>query len=388
MAVYRATWNDGHVTFQQTQQAQTDDRGKFRIGMLPPGGYFVCATPNGGSAVPSTGPVDLAVRGEPRYYQRTCSPDPHAASARPLSLLPGRQQEVQLTLRASAGAELQGRVRNLPPGVGTGVMLSREGGFEGEQPLVASVGTEGKFAFRGVPPGEYRLEASVTRQSGDGFLLIGRLPVEVAGGGTQEIELPLAPPVFFNVVIHGVPAVPERLTVGLRSQWDTTWADSNAGGPLHFTSLVNGPYWLVTRTDPHTCVQSAKVGEQDALGGPIAIHGAGQLDLTLSTHCGGIQARAVSDGKPVPDAKVLLLVSGSPKDPGNLLHDFADDEGEAYFDGLKPGRYLLWAWTVDTAGGFVGPADLAGAAAKATEVTVTAGEPVKVDVTVIPREEP
>ena len=82
----------------------------------------------------------------------------------------------------------------------------------------------------------------------------------------------------------------------------------------------------------------------------------------------------------MPDAKVLLLISGSAKTPGDLVTDYADEHGEIVFAGLAPGRYRLWAWRMDESGAFAGPAMLDDAEARAVTVVVENRGAVKVDV--------
>jgi hypothetical protein len=86
------------------------------------------------------------------------------------------------------------------------------------------------------------------------------------------------------------------------------------------------------------------------------------------------------DDAAVAGAKVVLLLGGTPKEPGDMIQDFANDEGEVTFSGLVPGRYLLWAWAVQGPGAITGPSSLAAVEAHATAVDVTAGNPVRADV--------
>jgi hypothetical protein len=153
-------------------------------------------------------------------------------------------------------------------------------------------------------------------------------------------------------------------------------------GTLHFQAIPPGRYWLTTRTVGDVCVESMKAGDRDIRGTPvqIAAGAALRINVTMSRKCGAIQMRAVRGENAVPGAKVVLLLSGTAKDPGDVLEDFADDEGEMSFFGLHPGRYLLWAWAAAGIDAFGGPASLAAVEQQAISVEVRTGEPVKVDV--------
>lgn len=395
--LYSAVWVDGRVSLRSGQQSGTDDRGRYRIGNLRPGGYFVCASHGGanngaGTVAPAAGPVDFASRAAPRFYVQTCFPDASASPLAPLQLSPGRESEINLTLRAASTASLRGRVLNLPPGIGTGIRLVHEDAFDTAQPLVTGTSGDGKFALQGVLPGRYRLEVELNLQPRDDppKHLVARVPVEIGGANLEGIDVPLESPAFIDVVFRATePAKAEAETVqiGLRSASGSSWAQREGKGPLRLTALFAGSYWLLTRTKQSTCVQSAKLGDQDALRGAVTVKSgmAGQLDVTLSKDCGEIRGRVVSDGNTVPNAKVLLLVSGSAKEPGNMVTDHADDEGEFSFSGLAPGRYLLWAWREDGAS-FAGPASLGSVEGQASAALVTKGEPVKIDVPLLQQE--
>jgi hypothetical protein len=398
--LYRAAWIDGRVRLQPGERSTTDDRGRYRISNVPPGGYFVCASPGGtnnggGNVAPSAGPVDFASRAEPRFYIQTCLPNASGSPFTPLQLSAGRQTEINLTLRSASASSLRGRLLNLPPGVSTGIRLVPEDAFHDAQPLFSGTAAEGKFMFRGVLPGRYRLEADFNWQPPNSPLthLVARVPVEIGGTNLEGVDVPLEPPAVIDVVFRGAePAKAEAQTIeiGLRSSSESSWAQRESKGPLRFASLFAGSYWLFTRTTKTTCVQSAKLGEQDALRSAVTVKWGttAQLDVTLSKDCGEIQGRVVSDGIAQPNAKVLILISGSAKEPGNMLTDHTDDEGEFSLNGLAPGRYLLWAWREDAGGSSVGPASLGSVEGQATSVLVTKGEAVKIDVALLQQEKP
>ena len=46
----------------------------------------------------------------------------------------------------------------------------------------------------------------------------------------------------------------------------------------------------------------------------------------------------------VPRARLAILVSGSPKNPGDVFVDPTDDDGKYIITGLAAGDYRLWAW--------------------------------------------
>jgi hypothetical protein len=203
----------------------------------------------------------------------------------------------------------------------------------------------------------------------------------------DAIELVLQPTGEIEVALHG----PENnkpdldaVSLGLRSttqeQSVIQWANSVQGGPLRLT-IPPGSYWLLTRSKDKMCVQSAKLGTHEALHETLRVTSgaAARLEVTVSPHCGIIKGRVMSNDQPVPVAKVLLLLSGSAKNPGDLVTGFTDDRGDFSFPALPFGRYQLWAWSVDESGSFVGPMNLSVEEKHAVAVSVSGEEPVTVD---------
>ena len=89
-----------------------------------------------------------------------------------------------------------------------------------------------------------------------------------------------------------------------------------------------GRYWLVTRTSGNLCPSAGRLGQADALDRAIEIApGMKQtLEVTFNSLCGEIQATSVDRaGKPVPKAQNLLLMTGTPDDPGDQIRGQSDD---------------------------------------------------------------
>jgi hypothetical protein len=224
--------------------------------------------------------------------------------------------------------------------------------------------------------------------------LTADLPVDVGGSDVDGLDVSLDAASTVDVVFHGVAenhldgtglfaslrnAVPSLVNQG---------AQRNADGSFHFQGISPGRYRLTAQTPKELCVESIKMGDRDvsSTAFDIASGAALRADVTLSKQCGSIEMRAVFQGEAVPGAKVVLLLDGTPKDPGGLREDFVDDEGLYSFTGLTPGRYLLWSWTMRGKGAGAGPSSLAAVEQQATVVEVKAGEPVHVDVTLLPEE--
>jgi hypothetical protein len=103
-----------------------------------------------------------------------------------------------------------------------------------------------------------------------------------------------------------------------------------------------------------------------------------RLDVELGRHCGNIDIHTMAGGIAAPFADYLLLLSGTPQEPGGVIEGSSDAQGHASIGVLPPGRYLLWAW-LPGAHGYFGP-DLADASVKAVEVVVASGQTASVSI--------
>lgn len=399
----RQTWTEKGAALRQVFQSSSDDRGLYRFANVPPGSYVICARANilGSIPAPSSSVADFQLRAATQYYVRTCYPE---AAGLPQSLLHIGKAEhvaVDITLTPAPAVRVRGHVQTSVPASAGGVWLAPElpaGTGESWQAQVDLAA--GAFEFRGVPPGPYRLEANLTHSTGEKTTETVRATRHIVVGlsDLDNVDLTIEPTAELEVVLHdteGRTPDPNAVTLGLQpvsgDESGVTWAINNEGS-LRFQALVPGTYWLNTRSvegDGDTyCVQSAKLGDAEVLQGRLTVTPSlsAQLRVVVSKRCGVVTGSVSSNQKPLPDAKVLLLLSGTAKNPGDTATYFTDDRGEFTISALPFGRYLLWAWEVDESKSFLGPSSLAEAEKYAVLVTVANGQPVQVEITAVPPE--
>jgi protocatechuate 3,4-dioxygenase beta subunit len=399
MTVFRPVWTDGRTTLRSVAGKATDDRGRYRFGNLAPGPYLVCTNGSrGGNApVPVPGTVDFAARAD-RYYVRTCYPAPGGSSPRTIQLAGGQHVQIDLTPLTGTAVTVRGRVRNLPSQTGPsgmmiGAMLQPEDAFEGASQSIGGVvdAAQGTIVFRSVPPGRYRLSANIGVPTQDGTIrrVMAEVPaVDVGGSDMDGVDVAFGAEGTVDVAVQGLA---ENLSFGLLSASSSRNAPGGQradDGSYHFAGVPPGSYRLTAHTTAETCVQSVKLGDREVRGVPLAIAAGAalHLDVTVSKNCGGVRARAVREGEAVAGAKMVMLLSGTAKEPGEMKQDFTNDEGGLAFTGLTPGRYLLWAWAVEGKGAITGPESLAAVEQQATAVEVKEGEPVEIDVPLLKEE--
>lgn len=379
----RRSWGNGKAAMQPANFAMTDDLGRFRLPSLPRGRYRVCvASQQGGTPVP---PVGYAAFGQSsrKVYAGTCQPDERARNL--LELAPGKQVETVLVLSPREPVEVSGRVTNLPEGQNVYVQMQPVEQSTVVRPdFVQAAGDAHTFRIEDVLPGRYWLSANATgNENGVQMQFAARVPLTTGDSPVADVELTLAPLPAIDVVIHA-PADAGAISIALRDADEPlggeTGAQRQADGSLRIALQHSGRYWLVARTP--LCSTAAHLGKADALDHALDIVPGMKdpLEVTFSNQCGEIRATIVdSTGKPVPNARLLILLSGTTDDPGDLDLITADDGGRMLYNGLTPGKYALWAWTeAEEWNGAVD--DLTALKDRQTTVEVAAGDKVKVQV--------
>jgi hypothetical protein len=379
----RRTWSNGKAAMQLANFATTDDLGRFRLPSLPRGRYRVCvASPQGGAPAP---PVGYAPFGQSsrKLSAGTCQPDERARNL--LELAPGRKLDMDFVLSPREPVEVSGRVTNSPEGQNVYVqMQSVESSANMLTAFVPPASEAHTFRIENVLPGRYWLSANATsNEDGVQTPLAARIPIAVGDSPVADVELTLAPLPAVNVVIHA-PSDAGAISVALRDADEplggATQAQRQADGSLRIALQHSGRYWLVARTP--LCATAAHLGKADALDHALDIVPSMKdpLEVTFSNQCGDIRATIVnSTGDPVPHGRLLILLSGTPDDPGDLDLITADDDGRMLYNGLTPGKYTLWAWTeVEEWNGAVD--DLTALKDRQTTVEVAAGDKLKVRV--------
>jgi hypothetical protein len=316
-------------------------------------------------------------------YAGTCQPDERARNL--LELAPGRQVEVDPVLSSREPVEVSGRVTNLPEGQTVYVQMQPVDQSTNVRPaLVQPAGDTHTFRIENALPGRYWLSANATRnENGVQTQLAARVPLTVGDSTVADVELTLAPLPAVDVVIHA-PADAGAISVALRDADEPlggeTGAQRQADGSLRIALQHSGRYWLVARTP--LCSTAAHLGKADALDHALDIVPGMKdpLEVTFSHQCGDIRATVIDQtGKPVPNARLLILLSGTLDDPGDLDLITTDDDGSMVYNGLTPGKYPLWAWTeAEEWNGAVD--DLPALKDRQTTVEVASGDKVKVQV--------
>jgi uncharacterized protein (DUF2141 family) len=426
--------------------ATTDDRGVYRIYGLSPGRYLVAAMPRNVSSAQSEWVVAAveAVRPQqagaasqrftvvqrPSASAAPAAPEPRtgyapvyypgttqvsAAAAIELGLSEERGA-ADLTLQRVPLARIDGRIA-VPPGLAVNNVQIRLSDAISDAPGTptrsARSGRDGTFSFSQVPPGMYRLTASVSvrvpapatvgpsapappsasseRRRGSSTTQLRYWAVAdttVSGEPVSGVTLALRPGMQVTgqvVFVGGVP--PEdlrRVRVTLAPTGDggsSVNASLDAVGRFTFTGVVPGTYRLRSSGASGWFAAEALVAGRDVLDFPLQVQPdtpVSGLTVTMTNRTTELTGRLQDAlARPAPNYMVVAF----PSDPRywipqarRIQAERPATDGTFAFRGLPPGEYRLAALNDVEPGAWYDPALLRDLVAASIPVTLASGE--------------
>jgi Carboxypeptidase regulatory-like domain len=385
----------GHRRNQVLSTVQTNDRGEYRIPLLPAGEYLVKAsgqlsqTSYYGRNAPPLATQESFV---PVYFGGSRD----ASGAVPVALQPGAEARADFSVAMQPGHTIRGRITNLRPHCTADLRL-----FSGDEDLGVNRSSlelvTGQFEIDGVLDGAYRLQ--VYQQSDEGTLLFAEQTIVLTGHDVERIALAVAPAPSLKgkVRVEGQwaqPAVPfaaildaQDSFLALRSGMAQRASGAVADGRFEVPSVFPGKYWTRFRAGDGLYVSSAYAGDRDLLAtqefvaAPVL---ARELDIVLRTDGGKLMGTFATEAVGGP-AVVVLLVPDSCNRPASVA--YAGPGNGFSFSDLAPGTYRLHVLRETAQVEFGSPAALCRLARGGTQVAVKAGEVTTVELQK-PSEEP
>lgn len=360
--------NPGGSRIIGRETSRTDDEGSFRFGFLRPGSYYVVAEPGPApwDAVEFTRTDETPEADVRTFYPG--APNGRLASA----------------VTVAAGAAVTGidirmqrarafRIRGWIAGAGTRqVVVLRPADspeFWDVVPNTLTRGTNGEFEFRGIPPGEYRLETEGVS-----------MPVTVAGTDVDGLRvLPGAGTIQGRVRVEGDDS--RRITGRLRLQGDarTESRQIRDDGTFSVRALSPGTYRVFARFEgvADLYLKSVRSGETDFVQDGVAVFGGETLTIDVVLAAGGRVDGVVTTekGEPVAGATVVLVPEPALRRRGDLFRTAAaDHQGRFSVEGVAPGEYTVLAWEDPEEGAWHEPEFLARFEKRGERVRVTGNE--------------
>lgn len=383
--IYRWERRDAEIGLIPIARSSTDDRGEYRFQELTPGEYVLCAALEEHFHHSPTAEGVVQYRPGPSHiYGRTCFPEPDPSAVR-FRVEAGGRPRLNLKVDSTPAFPLQatGLIWPDSASLSSGRMwpnyaIERNDATREVLRLRTEFLPGGGIEIFDVAPGRYIVEAGVLDFKGPGS--IARQEVEVINATPALIKLHPVPNASIELKVsdaEGNSLNAEVVTVSFVPAAAHLKVRQVENGPMF--AVDPGPYWLSVRGRQPFCGSSAQLDAgHDILREQINL-GSGsstRLDLKLSKQCGTINVQTASEGHSLPFTNFLLLLSGTPQNPGGVMAGTSDAQGRVSIGPLTPGKYLLWVWS-SNGDGYIGP-ELADAAGVATEVAAAAGQTTQI----------
>jgi hypothetical protein len=335
------------------EAATTDDRGEFRLSVLP-GKYLVAADASSHMS------ADTHLGGNKGDYQPTYFPG--VATEEEASLveaLPGGVTgDIDFKALKIAVYTVKVEVTGIPESSGS--LFIRYTGKKGSGSHSQTVDAKGGTASMLLgpwPAGIYRLTASYS--FGETELQSRPTDVTVATSDVQGILLPLAPGLELDgtIEIKGgqAPLEPVKRTVRLMSS-DQPFsvagrAESGTDGMFKIAGIAPGSYIVMVEPLPKNgFIQSIELNEKpikDLKLDLSGVSGVGRLKVGISLNGAHITGKLDQRGQIGP-TKIVLLSRKEEPNLANFHLTAPEEDGSYRFEGIAPGEYVLLAFRLSS----------------------------------------
>ena len=390
---------DGRKTRTHQSNVRTDDEGRFRIADLVPGNYYLCAGPSGNVAL-----IGAAATGRPAQgYSFLYYPSGQdRAIASPIEITPGKHFEVHLSLARQPFYQISGTVDGL--NAGDSLTYQIQGAFGTNNGAFGLNQKTGIFRTNYMPSGAYKIKLTArdVRNPPSPVDLTQRTAhadVNLSGNTTPTVTLA---PVKTIAINFRLDFTTQQNNPQFVPAWPTLYstdpfAGSNVIQPfnsprlegtqkLALRDLDPGRYQLEFRSNgPNFYVASATFGHVDLLRDDLVIGSdldSDTIEVYVREDGGTLKAVVSQSG----DKSRISVIVVSEEYPRNVQLSLTSQEGAAYFFGLAPGVYKVFA--LDNADGleYRAPRALDNFLLRASEVNVPAKHEASVTIPVLHRE--
>jgi len=336
--------------------AQTDDRGQYRIFALKAGEYYIKAVdeyePMGHVIFGSEWEVRQALGTQyaPVYYPGVTQ----IGQAESLVVRPGEEAQVDLVLRRIRTVQISGRVIGADGKPATDVSIWLEEVAAGDYGFSQGIETDskGEFKVKGVAPGSYVLHAQ-QRSSENEANYHASQKIEVGADNIDSILLALGKGVNFlgRLDVSGAGTKFERMFIALASHGDQTagaFARVKKDGTFQLLDVPEGTFsFSMNGLEEGWYVKSVRLGATDILANGLEVEkgkGGGTIQVVVSNGGAELAGLVAQDDKPMIGARVRI--TPDPEMRYNRLRTRTantDQSGRFSFIGIAPGQYRVTA---------------------------------------------
>jgi protocatechuate 3,4-dioxygenase beta subunit len=377
--VYSVAYQTGFALLQPAiagAAKTTDSRGEFQLFWIPPGDYYLGATP----AVRPGGPGTPFQPGGRTFYPS----ETNLNTATPITIHGGEDlRRMDISIRNAPAFKIAGTVLNTIPipadpngGTGTATVFfhlaNRDLETPNDAPIANNAGNislalaSGPFEIPNVPPGSYEVLARVADSSvgtGLGAFSWGRAIVEVTDHDVNNVAITVTPAAVVRGMVKMADgtAVPPNLRVSLTPMGGSTRvalytllttraATVGADGSFTVQSVPPGRFRLNAVAG---LPQDFYVGDvrQNAIsvfdeGFDVDNRSPGPLEIIVSSGAGVVDGVVTDGASKQYSGAVVALVPDSRRFGNRAVFATAasDASGKFVFRGIAPGEYRLYAW--------------------------------------------
>jgi protocatechuate 3,4-dioxygenase beta subunit len=357
----------GKKQLRTMRNAQTDDRGEYRLFYLPPGRYFLRVMPQPGRNQPMPMPGPRVAIADANGYQTALGPAYYpgiadAARATELQLAPGLELDgIDVRLSPQRLYSIRGRILLDGPKGQVSIYaqnLSETGGRMGMggMGMNGSTHTEGdQYELSGIPSGRYAVIGQQFQNPQQRSLMqYARQVVDVVERDVDHADLVFSQ----GKTIKGV--VRAEGSASLKDVSNVILAPEDSGMMMNVSGANArvAPDGTFTIDAPpgvyHPRVNGRQVYLKAVLVGKEAApdkkidteHLSGDLTLVVSADYGKVEGTVLDDaGKPVYNADVTLIPDQRQEDwQQRFRSTLTKADGKFSFAAVEPGEYRAYAW--------------------------------------------
>jgi hypothetical protein len=334
---------------------QTNNKGEFSLGKIPPGHYYLCADVMRMEF--GTKPAPPPADGSPETaYVGTYLPNTiDVGLAQKIDVAAGAELSgFNISLQKAKVVRASGKLTDAggEPIKTAQIMLMGGGGRIGAMRMSMVNDPEGKFELTNLQPGTYsaitvQMQGSSPKMSMQTLVVPDHSLENVVLGAHREAVIQ------GKVVVDGDAKVTlEAFPINLSSSEGVAvmpvFGHADKTGAFTLEGVTPAAYDLTLSLSPAgTYLRSVMFNGREALGQVLDCSAitSGTLGIVLGTDGGKVEARVSRDDKPAPNATVVLVPADpSRRFPATVRQGVSDETGHIALNDVPPGDYLAFAW--------------------------------------------